>query len=385
MRSLLYFLFIFITANLTAQITNKPAQNVKIEYLGREKYYLNEVIRIQVCVKEEDYILKKNINIEGSLIYPDGKEKIIKFHDNGVAGDLKRKDGIFSTLILDIRKSGRYSLGLKANGINTEGNEFKIVKAISFEVKGYKKLPVEFIPKKLEYRNAQIEVKNAGKIFLKAKERKRIKLLIYPMNLYGRRTKIYAWNIYISPSFLYLKPGETRSVDIYVKPHRYVKPDIYRGYIIIDAIDTVEKVPVMVEILKNKNISLMIHQEKSITWLYIVLGILVICGICIGILLKAKNKYKITGFIIEEEKGKTEYKIGEKEEISIGRSERNDIELLDSSVSRVHAYIRKKGNQYFIIDNESKNGTYLNGEKIKEAKIKTGDVIIIGKYRIKVI
>ena len=68
--------------------------------------------------------------------------------------------------------------------------------------------------------------------------------------------------------------------------------------------------------------------------------------------------------------------------ISIGRATENDIQLNDRSVSRRHARIFRRGNKYFVEDLESKNGTFVDGLRIKsgtEYEIKEGVPIAIGK------
>lgn len=47
-------------------------------------------------------------------------------------------------------------------------------------------------------------------------------------------------------------------------------------------------------------------------------------------------------------------------------------------ISRVHAYIIYSNNQWYIRDNRSVNGVFLNDVKIHESRIKLGDVITFG-------
>ena len=56
--------------------------------------------------------------------------------------------------------------------------------------------------------------------------------------------------------------------------------------------------------------------------------------------------------------------------------------LNDQKVSRRHALIRRRGDQYTLTDLNSRNGTFLNGKKIeKETLLYANDRIsIIGKY-----
>ena len=65
----------------------------------------------------------------------------------------------------------------------------------------------------------------------------------------------------------------------------------------------------------------------------------------------------------------------------IGRDTNNDIHLDDITVSRSHAMV-SKGDGYSIKDLGSLNGTYLNAISVKEAVIKAGDEIKVGKYHL---
>jgi ABC-type multidrug transport system ATPase subunit len=79
----------------------------------------------------------------------------------------------------------------------------------------------------------------------------------------------------------------------------------------------------------------------------------------------------------KEERLKTKIAI-EKSLITIGRSSENDLVLNNIKVSRKHARLEKTGNEWFIEDLKSSNGTFLNGKKIERAKLSAKDVITIG-------
>lgn len=71
------------------------------------------------------------------------------------------------------------------------------------------------------------------------------------------------------------------------------------------------------------------------------------------------------------------------DKISIGRSADNDIAILDPYSSGHHSLIYKKDNRYVVRDNNSKNGTFLNGKKIQgETILNKGDEVLIGSTRI---
>ncbi len=69
--------------------------------------------------------------------------------------------------------------------------------------------------------------------------------------------------------------------------------------------------------------------------------------------------------------------------IAIGRSSENDVIVKDPYSSNQHAFIYPSDRGYVLRDNKSKNGTFLNRERIRgEAKLKRGDEILIGSTRI---
>jgi len=69
--------------------------------------------------------------------------------------------------------------------------------------------------------------------------------------------------------------------------------------------------------------------------------------------------------------------------ISVGRSADNDIPILDPFCSGHHAFIYPKDDFYVVRDNNSKNGTFLNGKKVQaEIELKKGDEVLIGSTRI---
>jgi len=72
-----------------------------------------------------------------------------------------------------------------------------------------------------------------------------------------------------------------------------------------------------------------------------------------------------------------------KEKISFGRSADNDVPLLDPFCSGHHAFIYPSDSGYVIRDNASKNGTFLNGNKVlSETELKRGDEVLMGSTRI---
>lgn len=66
-------------------------------------------------------------------------------------------------------------------------------------------------------------------------------------------------------------------------------------------------------------------------------------------------------------------------ETQIGKGPRNDIVIADPAVSTAHAMVRLEGSAYTINDIGSRNGTFVNGERVAEShQLSHGDVIGIG-------
>ncbi len=63
---------------------------------------------------------------------------------------------------------------------------------------------------------------------------------------------------------------------------------------------------------------------------------------------------------------------------AIGKDAQNNIALPDDGVSPFHAEIRVEGDQVFITDTGSSNGTFVNGKRIqRRTELRSGDVIAI--------
>jgi len=80
-----------------------------------------------------------------------------------------------------------------------------------------------------------------------------------------------------------------------------------------------------------------------------------------------------------------EYPLQESGELVIGRSSELDMVLIEDMVSRKHAKIALAPGQITISDLGSTNGTFVNGEKVKRARLKEGDRILIGTSILKLV
>lgn len=72
------------------------------------------------------------------------------------------------------------------------------------------------------------------------------------------------------------------------------------------------------------------------------------------------------------------------ERVTVGKSSSNVVSLNDdSTVSRLHAVLENLGYAWSIRDVGSRNGTYINGEKIStERVLRSGDELRVGKSKL---
>ena len=72
-----------------------------------------------------------------------------------------------------------------------------------------------------------------------------------------------------------------------------------------------------------------------------------------------------------------------KDKTTLGRRPYNDIVIDNLAVSGEHAVLQMVGQDVYIEDQNSTNGTYINGRAVKKQLLQYNDTIEIGKYKIK--
>jgi hypothetical protein len=70
------------------------------------------------------------------------------------------------------------------------------------------------------------------------------------------------------------------------------------------------------------------------------------------------------------------------ERMSIGRRPDSGVFLDDVTVSRDHALLIHRGDQWHLDDCGSLNGTYVNRSRIDSQRLEEGDEVQIGKYKL---
>jgi hypothetical protein len=72
----------------------------------------------------------------------------------------------------------------------------------------------------------------------------------------------------------------------------------------------------------------------------------------------------------------------EGDRMTIGRRPDSDVFLDDVTVSRDHALIVRRGEEYHLDDLGSLNGTYVNRRRIDSHHLADGDELQVGKYKL---
>jgi FHA domain len=67
----------------------------------------------------------------------------------------------------------------------------------------------------------------------------------------------------------------------------------------------------------------------------------------------------------------------------VGRGMTADITIDNTTVSRRHALIVRRGQRTLVLDDRSLNGVHVNGRRVTEAPLRDGDIIVLGRVVIR--
>jgi FHA domain-containing protein len=67
--------------------------------------------------------------------------------------------------------------------------------------------------------------------------------------------------------------------------------------------------------------------------------------------------------------------------VNIGRTQDNDLRIVDPTVSRLHAMLTLRGGEATVVDANSRNGVFVNGIQVRYAKLEDGDLVTFGTVR----
>jgi len=74
-----------------------------------------------------------------------------------------------------------------------------------------------------------------------------------------------------------------------------------------------------------------------------------------------------------------QFQLEEGESLLVGRGAESAVQLTEPSVSSRHALVVADGAAFYLLDQNSANGTFLNESRVREAELRHGDVIGLGR------
>jgi len=85
--------------------------------------------------------------------------------------------------------------------------------------------------------------------------------------------------------------------------------------------------------------------------------------------------------VVTEKGGESKQLVFDKDEVSVGRVQGNDVVLPKGNISKRHSKISFKDGRFLVTDQKSTNGTYVNGRKIAESTtITAADKVYVGDF-----
>lgn len=87
--------------------------------------------------------------------------------------------------------------------------------------------------------------------------------------------------------------------------------------------------------------------------------------------------------LIFKDKILANYQISKGDTLLVGRNRINDIVIENLAVSSQHAKIESDGNGFIYVDLQSENGSFVQDTLIKSYWLNDGDIITIGKHKLK--
>lgn len=68
-----------------------------------------------------------------------------------------------------------------------------------------------------------------------------------------------------------------------------------------------------------------------------------------------------------------------RDSLTSGRMDTCDLVLTDAGASRKHCEVRREGDEWFVVDHGSTNGTLVNGKAVRRHRLANGDRLTIGE------
>jgi class 3 adenylate cyclase len=67
----------------------------------------------------------------------------------------------------------------------------------------------------------------------------------------------------------------------------------------------------------------------------------------------------------------------------LGRSPESHLQLGDPWISSMHAMFERRGEEVWVVDLESRNGTFIGDERVREARLEDGSIVRFGRTQVR--
>src|SRR5512133_204478 len=68
----------------------------------------------------------------------------------------------------------------------------------------------------------------------------------------------------------------------------------------------------------------------------------------------------------------------------VGRSAEAHVQITDPWISSMHAMFERRGNEVWVVDLDSRNGTFIGEERIAEGRVADGSVVRFGRTEVRI-
>ena len=95
------------------------------------------------------------------------------------------------------------------------------------------------------------------------------------------------------------------------------------------------------------------------------------------------GRWRVTSYVEVWNRGGRQFRALDSDRLTVGTLESNDVVVDADGVSRVHAAFERFGDAWCVRDLGSRNGTFVNGDRIiGERALHSGDEIVLGRLRL---
>src|SRR2546421_4030935 len=93
--------------------------------------------------------------------------------------------------------------------------------------------------------------------------------------------------------------------------------------------------------------------------------------------------YAVLGFLEGAEAGES-FPVKKGSVLTMGRSSTADRKVRDNHLSRIHVAFDFTGGEFTVVDMKSRNGVFVNGQRVERRGVRSGDRVQVGEQLLEV-